>query len=219
MGTVDTEVNQETSGDTGVLSADQQSEIEMLGIRIKELRTDKGWTLKTLAEHSKLNINTLSMIETGKSSPSFYTLQQLAKALNVPMVEFFKVSENPSPVVFIHRNQRSESICCDAVIQNLGGSLRKSTIEPFVVSLPPNATSGGRNLIHRGYEFVYCLSGKVSYWIQEDEYTLEAGDSLLFSAEKTHRWGNSIDGESQFLLVLTPDLDHLEQASSHFQHS
>lgn len=214
----DSKVNEEKAMNTGILSTEQQSEIELLGIRIKELRNNKGLTLKTLAEHSKLNINTLSMIETGKTSPSVYTLQQLAKALNVPLVDFFKDSETNSPVVLIHHDQRPESICCQALIQNLGGGLKKSTIEPFIVSLPPNASSGGRNLIHRGYEFVYCLSGKVSYWIQDTEYSLTAGDSLLFSAEKTHRWENSIDGESQFVLVLTPDFEHMEQGSSHFQH-
>ena len=115
------------------------------------------------------------MIETGKTSPSVYTLQQLAKALNVPLVDFFMDSVTISPVVLIHHDQRPESICSQALIQNLGGGVKKSTIEPFIVSLPPNASSGGRNLFHRGYEFVYCLSGKVSYWIQDTDYTLTAG--------------------------------------------
>lgn len=214
----DSDNNNEAPIESEVISADIQSEIDFLGVRIKELRNARGWTLKTLAEHSRLNINTLSMIETGKTSPSVYTLQQLAKALNVPLVDFFKDSETNSPVVLIHHDQRPESMCCQALIQNLGGGLKKSTIEPFIVSLPRNASSGGRNIIHRGYEFVYCLSGKISYWIQDIDYTLMAGDSLLFSAEKTHRWVNSNDGESQFILILTPQLEHMEQGSSHFQH-
>lgn len=213
----DSNINDEIPNESEIISADIQSEIEFLGVKIKELRSAKGWTLKALAEHSKLNINTLSMIETGKTSPSIYTLQQIAKALNVPLVDFFKDSENTSPVVLIHHDQRPESICCQALIQNLGGGLKKSTIEPFIVSLPLNASSGGRNIIHRGYEFVYCLSGKISYWIQDIDYTLTAGDSILFPAEKTHRWANSNDGESQFILVLTPQLEHMEQSSSHFQ--
>lgn len=218
MANNDSNINHEIPNESEIISADIQSEIEFLGVKIKELRNAKGWTLKALAEHSKLNINTLSMIETGKTSPSIYTLQQLAKALNVPLVDFFKDSENTSPVVLIHHDQRPESICCQALIQNLGGGLKKSTIEPFIISLPLNSSSGGRNIIHRGYEFVYCLSGKITYWIQDIDYTLTAGDSLLFSAEKTHRWANSNDGESQFILILTPQLEHMEQGSSHFQH-
>ncbi len=200
-----------------LIDKDQPSELEMVGSRIRELRNGKNLTLKTLSEISKLNINTLSMIETGRTSPSIYTLQQLAKAMRVPLVDFFTAPEKESAVVFIQSNQRPESMCCQALIQNLGGGMRKSTLEPFIVTLSQDSSSGGRNLLHRGYEFVFCLKGKVTYWVQDTEYLLNEGDSLLFAAEKTHRWANAANGESQFLLILTPDLELLNLSSVHFQ--
>jgi quercetin dioxygenase-like cupin family protein len=78
------------------------------------------------------------------------------------------------------------------------------------------ATSGGRTLIHSGFEFVYCLSGKILYVVQENEYTMNPGDSLLFSAQLGHRWENINDGESQLLLVLTPACGQVEQSKKHF---
>jgi quercetin dioxygenase-like cupin family protein len=79
-----------------------------------------------------------------------------------------------------------------------------------------HATSGGRTLLHIGYEFVYCLSGKILYTIQEVEYTLTSGDSVLFAAQLGHRWENINEGESQLLLVMTPACLQTEQSKKHF---
>ena len=62
-----------------------------VGLKIREIRNRRGFSLRTLAERSGLNINTLSLVENGKSSPSVGTLQQLAKALEVPITVFFRV--------------------------------------------------------------------------------------------------------------------------------
>lgn len=62
----------------------------LVGKRLKDLRTERGYSLRILAERSGLNINTLSLIENGKSSPSVSTLQQLSQALEVPIAAFFE---------------------------------------------------------------------------------------------------------------------------------
>jgi transcriptional regulator with XRE-family HTH domain len=64
----------------------------MVGQRLRDLRTRSGYSLRALAERSALNINTLSLIENGKSSPSVSTLQQLALALDVPITAFLNRS-------------------------------------------------------------------------------------------------------------------------------
>jgi len=61
-----------------------------VGHRVRELRTRHGLSLRALADRSGLNINTLSLIENGKSSPSVSTLQQLAQALDVHISTFFE---------------------------------------------------------------------------------------------------------------------------------
>ena len=58
--------------------------------RLRELRTQRGYSLRALADRSGLNINTLSLIENGKTSASVSTLQQLARALAVPITAFFE---------------------------------------------------------------------------------------------------------------------------------
>ncbi len=190
---------------------------KILGSKIREMRNLRGWTLKQMAEISDLNINTLSLIEKGKTSPSIYTLQRLAAALEVQLKDFFEPAEPVTPVIFTAHGQRPQASSEKAVINNLGKGLTSSTLEPFVLTMEKYATSGGRTLIHSGFEFVYCLFGKVLYYVQEIEYTLNPGDSLLFAAQLGHRWENiNEDGESQILLVLTPACGHVEQSRKHF---
>lgn len=63
-----------------------------VGRNLRDLRAERELSIRSLAELSGLNVNTLSMIENGKSSPSVSTLQQLASALTVPITDFFETA-------------------------------------------------------------------------------------------------------------------------------
>lgn len=187
-----------------------------LGFRLKELRDQRQLSAETLARQCKLSEDHLHQIEAGSLSPSIYTLQQLARVLQVPLVDFFAAEDLAAPAIFTPHDQRTEAICCQAVIQNLGGGYRNSKIEPFMITMPPDATSGGRNLSHHGCEFVFVLSGSILYFVNDIEYPMSAGDSLLFSADRPHRWANNSSESSQILLVLTSDVPSAEMRKGHF---
>lgn len=188
----------------------------MVGMKIREIRTHKGLTLKKLSEHSKLNINTLSMVEKGITSASIGTLQRLASALEVPINAFFESGLTSKHIVFTSRDHRPQTTCCNAVIQNLGKDLKNAAIEPFVITLEKNTGSGGRMIVHTGLEFVYCLSGKIQYIIEDVVYPMVPGDSIVFEAHIPHRWENIHTGESQIILVISPSDRHDEPGGRHF---
>ena len=79
-----------------------------------------------------------------------------------------------------------------------------------------SAISGERMIVHTGHEFVYCLSGRVLYTIDEIEYALEPGDSVVFEAHLPHRWQNIYEGESKIILVLYPLDQREETGGRHF---
>ena len=66
-----------------------------VGKRIRALRIEQGLSIRLLAERSGLNVNTLSFIENGKTSPSVSTLEQIAAAVKSPIVSFFKSNHHP----------------------------------------------------------------------------------------------------------------------------
>ncbi|MBE2196396.1 MAG: helix-turn-helix transcriptional regulator [Anaerolinea sp.] len=56
--------------------------------RLKELRTERQLTLKELSERSELSVSYLSDIERGRTVPTLASLETLANALAVTVIDF-----------------------------------------------------------------------------------------------------------------------------------
>ena len=187
-----------------------------LGIRIRTIRLVRQFSLRALAERSGLNVNTLSMIENDKTSPSVSTLQLLAAALNVPITAFFETDEPKSRFACHKESARSKIAFAHGKMEDLGAGMMRRGAEPFVVNLEPGAESGSTPIVHTGREFVYCLEGKIAYMIEDETIVLEAGDSLLFEAHLPHRWKNIGKTPSRSILVLCPTDANDHPTERHF---
>lgn len=179
----------------------------IVGKRLRDLRIRRGLTLRALAECSGLNVNTLSLIENGKSSPSVSTLQLLAIALDVPIASFFATEPIEKRVIFTPSNARPRAVIGSTCFENLSQDLAQNAIQSFMVTVSPDSDSGSTMIVHTGHEFVYCLSGTISYQIDQAEYLLRPGDSLVFESHLPHCWKNPAQEPAQFLLLLQPS-DH-----------
>jgi len=188
-----------------------------VGHSLRKLRTERSLSIRALAEKSGLAVNTLSLIENGKTSPSCSTLQQIATALGVPITAFFEADLPQSSVIHVRACQRSHAAFTHGTLEDLGAGLRNRVVEPLIVTLEPNAGSGASSIVHTGHEFVYCLKGRIVYTVEERPYLLEPGDSLLFESHLPHRWQNVDAGPSQALLVLCPSDTRDRPAERHFE--
>lgn len=56
---------------------------EPIGVRIRQLREKRGWSLTELAEQASVSRSYISQIESGKSIPTQEKILQLAEALGV----------------------------------------------------------------------------------------------------------------------------------------
>jgi len=63
---------------------------KLIGERIRVLRKRAGFTQEQLAELVGLDARHLSRLEVGRHFPSLDSLERIAGALNVPLVEFFQ---------------------------------------------------------------------------------------------------------------------------------
>ena len=201
---------------TTPLSPDVNADSINVGARLRMLRAGAGLSIRALAEMSKLNVNTLSLIENGKTSPSVSTLQQLAGALGLPVTEFFVTEQGEKTVVYQQNGGRPRALFEHGVMEDLGAGMSRFGAEPLIVTLETEADSGKNPIVHTGREFVYCLEGRIAYTVDTDTYSLEPGDSLLFEAYLPHRWKNTDAKPSRLLLVLCP-LDERDQPTQrHF---
>ncbi len=175
-----------------------------VGKRLRVLRTIRGLSMRALAEMSGLNINTLSLIENEHSSPSVSTLQQLAQSLQVNITEFFEVDNKDKRVVYQKQGKRPSIVFTHSSMKDLAAGMPRFGVEPLIVTLQPNASSGENPIVHTGREFVYCLDGNITYTVENEMYLLEPGDSLLFEAYLPHHWKSADATPSRILLVLCP---------------
>ncbi len=175
-----------------------------VGQKLREMRAGRGLSLRALAALSGLNVNTLSMIENGKTSPSVATLQQLALSLQAPISAFFESEPAEKSIVFQKAGQRPHGVFSRGVMEDIGAGLKLAGGQPLLVTLEPKAGSGPHPIVHTGQEFVYLLEGKLCYTIEEKSYLLLPGDSLIFEAHLPHRWENAGDAPTRSLLILCP---------------
>lgn len=187
-----------------------------VGQRLRILRTAQGLSIRALAEKSQLNVNTLSMIENGKTSPSVATLQQLAFALDTPITAFFDSGIPKNKIAYHAASMRPKVAFAHGTLEDLGAGMISRGAEPFLVVLDPHAESGPDPIVHTGREFVFCLEGCLTYTIEDQVFQLEPGDSLLFEAHLPHRWQNLGATPSRSLLVLCPSDAQDRPTERHF---
>lgn len=188
-----------------------------VGVRLRELRDERGMSMRSLATKSGLSANALSMIERGKTSPSVSTLYKLADALGVPITAFFGPQTDKINAVLIKADERTRIPFARGVWEGLGGERFSGRVEPFVLTLESGASSGPHNMAHSGHEFVFCLRGHLEYLVEKQIFLLEPGDSLLFAAHLNHRWRNPGNIVTNALVVLSGFSEGEQPHVMHFQ--
>lgn len=68
-----------------------------VGDEVKRLRQAKGWTQEQLAVYAGSSQPTVNLLEAGKRNPSAATLEKLARALEVEVVDLFPKPQTPQP--------------------------------------------------------------------------------------------------------------------------
>jgi transcriptional regulator with XRE-family HTH domain len=72
-----------------------------IGQTIAACRSERGWSLRGLAETSSISLAYLSELEHGQKEPSGATLEQLARAFDLPLADLLRLIadrlEEPQP--------------------------------------------------------------------------------------------------------------------------
>ena len=176
-----------------------------VGQQLRKMRKAQRLSIRALAEVSGLSVNTLSLIEHAKTSPSVNTLHQLAQSLDVPITAFFEYEHSKRTIVYQKAGERQQLVFSQGRMEKLSGGSPLMGSEPFVTKLEPGASSGSSPIEFPGREFIYCLEGHITYTIEGETYPLAPGDSLTFEAYTPHSWRNTALTCSSALLVVCPE--------------
>jgi DNA-binding XRE family transcriptional regulator len=180
-----------------------------IGRQVRELRKRQRMTGSDLAALTGLSAGMLSKIENGVISPSLNTLQVLADALRVPLVQLFSGYEEPRGAMHVKAGQGVEIERAGTraghqyqLLGHIGSNNSGVVVEPYLILL---TTPSDRfpTFQHEGIEMLYVLEGVIDYRHGDQIYRLEPGDTLLFDSDSPHGPEGLVELPARFLSIIT----------------
>ncbi len=162
-----------------------------LGVVARRVREGQGLTLTDVASTAGISAGMLSRLETGHVTPSLETLIALAGALGVrPALLLQEVGGDEEGAQRVPSGQGLEVVrrgTRRGHTYHLLAAQRgpRKSFEPFLVTLT-DKSEVFPGFQHPGTEFIYILSGSLTYRHGSHSYPLAAGDSLSFRGDVPH---------------------------------
>lgn len=162
-----------------------------LGDRVQSVRSDRGLTLRDLADRSDVSVSMLSSVERGEKAATVVVLDRIAAGLGVTLASL--VAEDDAERVIVRRAADQDRV-------DEPGGWQRTILSPVVAgvnfewirsTLPPGCDAGAFPAYAAGsHEFVAIQSGTLTLTIGEREFSLSAGDSVYFAADVPHGYAN-----------------------------
>ena len=176
-----------------------------VGRKVHEIRKQKQLSLRALAERCDLTANAIGKIERGEVSPTISSLEMLAKALEIHILEFF-LQNIEKDAILTRGKEPDHPIGQDTTVRNLGKGLKNQVLEPYQLILQPHVMLSEGAVSEYGEVFIRCLSGEIELIVHGQKYSLTDGDSLLFKSFTPYTLRNSTDQPSSLLIVFQAPL-------------
>ena len=184
-------------------SHDEKTHTVYLGQKLRKLRKEQNLTQLELAQQVGITNGQVSTIERGVSSPSLATLHRIARALNVPMQEFFEDERNKE--IEVTRKGKGRKVAStreDVTVEVLCARSDRGAFNVLFLDLDAGELRlAPRPSVPEEY-YLYVLRGKCEIEIQGDSYVLDPGDSIFVKAQREQIIRN-VGGDNVRALVVT----------------
>lgn len=177
-----------------------------IGSKIKELRNQKGMTLKELSEATNLSIGFLSQLERGLTSVAIDVLTKISDILGVEFTYFFDSSIKEESKLLRSYEKKVLSVENGKIVQYyLTNNLKDKDMIPRYIEVLPGTEEDMVPYGHQGEEFIYVLEGVLTIYIENKEYNMYPGDSVHINSTEPHNWANYSNNTVRLLMVNTPN--------------
>ncbi|MDM5297047.1 XRE family transcriptional regulator [Bacillus pumilus] len=169
---------------------------------VKLLRDQKKLSLEKMAELTGVSKTMIGQIERGESTPTITTLWKIANGLKVSFSELIYA---PQPEIKVVRKEDGQVLTEDE------GRYRVYTTFPFddrrkfeVYQVEIDLSGSLRADEHIGgtEELITVFEGVLDLTIGDERYTLTAGDSIRFKADRAHEYKQSGEHMVRLQMIL-----------------
>jgi transcriptional regulator with XRE-family HTH domain len=177
--------------------------VAQLGARVRELRRDRGLTLKELGRHAELSHPFLSQLERGLARPSMSSVERIARALDVPVSALW--TQPPQVAARVVRADDGTVVPHSA--PDAPGGVRE--LLACGNALLVREWSGGARTwpeegdTATGAVLVYVARGAIEVDLDGTVHALREGDSLCFDGTVPHRLRRRGGTRTRALYVAT----------------
>lgn len=185
-----------TTDDAGRLLESFDS--EQLGARLRQMREERGLTLKEVGRRLAISTSAVSQIERGVLRPSVNRLFALVTALDASLVDVFGSASDAVPQELLEGYVVRRAVEADVV--RLAGGVVFRRLSPglsrdvdfFESTYPPGSTGAEQNelLTHEGYEIGTVSRGELTIDFPDERVVLRAGDTVSYACGTPHLLSN-----------------------------
>jgi transcriptional regulator with XRE-family HTH domain len=199
------------------------SERPTLGRILKELRSNRNWTLREMSERSGIPVSTLSKVENDRLTLTYDKLLQLSERLHVPIGELFAEAEPAEEGVTARRSIGRLDDAIRVTTPNydyyyLCTELRRKRMVPILTRIRAKSLAEFGDLVsHHGEEYIHVLEGTIVVHTEfYDPVTLEAGEAIYIDSNMGHAYVAADDCEEALVLgVCSSDDEALMSSLMH----
>lgn len=176
-----------------------------IGPRLRELRTERGLSVRTLAARSGFSPSFISQVESDAVSPSIASLETIVRELGSSLAQFFSSLESmPRRVVRRDERQTYESAWSLSTVEVLTDAAPGRKLSAVQVIVEPTGASGKRATFSAQEMLGLVLSGELTIVFEDGAEDLQAGDSFYVTEGVSFSWENPGTENATFLIVGTP---------------
>ena len=168
--------------------------MQNLGCSIRNLRKQKGMTLKALAADTKLSVGFISKIERGMNSPSFNNLQKICFALGVTANELVATEvKEQSGTLIVRKSERAMVYDYSNVVSYEAVYSKSDTFALDVLTIK-GSNKEYTSSQHTHSEFGIVAKGRLVVVMEGQEHVLEEGDAIMIPKNVMHHLHKDCEG-------------------------
>ena len=179
-----------------------------LGVRVRELRKARDWTLEQAANQAGLARSTLSKIENGQMSPTYDALKKLAVGLEISIPQLFtppQAEKINGRMAVTRTGDGAAHATATYEHELLAETLTKKRMLPYRARVRARSMDEFDGWVrHDGEEFLYVLTGVVKLYTEFYEpVEMRRGDSAYYDATMGHNVISTSDEDATILWVTS----------------
>jgi transcriptional regulator with XRE-family HTH domain len=164
-----------------------------IGLRLKMVRLRHQLSQRALAKRAGVANASISLIESGNTSPSVSALKRILAGIPMTLAEFFS-DELPGmqSEVFYRADSLTEISGGEGIsYRQIGSAKSGHVLQILFESYAVGADTGLIMLEHEGEEGAVILTGRLEVTVGEATRILGAGDAYYFNSRQPHRFRNA----------------------------